>query len=50
MAKTASERDAMLLQKVSVGAIFIMALPCAFQAVHEVFKLFKGKDERGHSR
>lgn len=53
MAKTASERDAMLLQKVSVGAIVIMALPCAMQAMNEMFRMLKGKEsnrEHGHGR
>lgn len=53
MAKSASERDAMLLQKVSVGAICLMALPCALQAVREVFKLLNDRhkgEERGHGR
>lgn len=50
MAKSANEKDAMLLQKVAVGAMFIMALPCALQAVKEVFKMLHGDKEHSRER
>lgn len=38
MAQNTSGRQAMLLNHIAIGCMVLMALPCAIQALHSIFR------------